>query len=108
MSSPAEVLERLYAQASQNPTTAAVQDPAIVARIDYVCRCLSNRAGVRLLRPDLRRALSDRVYQRTQAPLQLHDGLPYSCAAQHRPPARRWRGDRGPSCPALQRHASSP
>lgn len=49
MPTPAEVLERLYAQATQNPTTPAVRDAAIVARIDYVCRCLSNRAGARLL-----------------------------------------------------------
>jgi hypothetical protein len=49
MSTPAEVLERLYVQATQNPVTPTVQDPAILARIDYVSRCLSNRAGARLI-----------------------------------------------------------
>jgi hypothetical protein len=49
MMSPPETLERLYARATENLAAAAVQDPSIVERIDYVCRCLSNRAGARLL-----------------------------------------------------------
>jgi hypothetical protein len=49
MATPSEALEQLNEEAIKNPATAAVKDTAILERIDYVCRCLSNRAGVRLL-----------------------------------------------------------
>ena len=49
MSRPRKVLERLYKRANKALTTPAVKNSDIRTRIDYVCRCLSNRAGVRLL-----------------------------------------------------------
>jgi hypothetical protein len=49
MTSPAEALRLFYAKATRDLNAPAVKDGEILARIDYVCRCLSNRAGVRLL-----------------------------------------------------------
>jgi len=49
MASPAEILQRLHERATRNLDTPAVKETEIQERIDYVCRCLSNRAGVRLL-----------------------------------------------------------
>jgi hypothetical protein len=49
MTSPADVLARLYAKAVKSPLKAAVNDAETLERIDYVCRCLTNRAGLRLL-----------------------------------------------------------
>ena len=49
MTSPTETLQRLHERAIRNLNSAAVQESDVLARIDYVCRCLSNRAGVRLL-----------------------------------------------------------
>ncbi len=49
MPSPQEILERLFVRVKRDLTTPLITDFAILGRIDYVCRCLSNRAGVRLL-----------------------------------------------------------
>lgn len=49
MPTPAEVLEDAYARAAANLSEVVIHDAAIAERIDFVCRCLSNRAGVRLL-----------------------------------------------------------
>ncbi len=47
--SPTEILERLYAKAEQALDAPILQDEEILARIEYVARCLTNRACVRLL-----------------------------------------------------------
>jgi hypothetical protein len=44
-----QILQRVYAEASNTLNETVITDPAIRARVDYVCRCLSNRAGIRLL-----------------------------------------------------------
>ena len=49
MPTPQERLKRILARALEDPSQPAVTDPEILARIEYVSRCLSNRAGVRLL-----------------------------------------------------------
>jgi hypothetical protein len=49
MPTPREILDALLVKATEPGNTPAVNDNAILARIDYVCRCLGNRAGVRLL-----------------------------------------------------------
>jgi len=46
---PMEILEGIYAKANSNRNTSPIKDRAIGERIYYVCRCTSNRAGVRLL-----------------------------------------------------------
>ena len=47
--SPAQILDRLYASINDNLTVPHVSDTTAVANIDYIARCSSNRAGVRLL-----------------------------------------------------------
>ena len=42
------VLEKIYKRASKLPSS-VVKNRNIRERVDYVCRCISNRAGVRLL-----------------------------------------------------------
>ena len=49
MPKPQEVLSRLLAHVLRTPSKPAVKNPKILARVEYVSRCLSNRAGVRLL-----------------------------------------------------------
>jgi len=49
MPKPMEILERLLARTLRDPAQPAVTHPQILARIEYVSRCPSNRAGVRLL-----------------------------------------------------------
>jgi hypothetical protein len=49
MATPTELLDRLLAKAAALGSKPAIQNAEIVGRIDYVCRCLGNRAGVRLL-----------------------------------------------------------
>lgn len=49
MPTPRERLDALLATAVKLGTKPAVTDKAVLERIDYVCRCLGNRAGVRLL-----------------------------------------------------------
>lgn len=46
---PEEILSSIYAQAAATLETSVISDSIIRERIDYVCRCMSNRAGVRLL-----------------------------------------------------------
>lgn len=49
MPTPSELLDQVLAKATRLGNKSAVADKAILERIDYVCRCLNNRAGVRLL-----------------------------------------------------------
>ena len=49
MLSPEQWLERLMTQATKLGGKSCVKQPDIREKIDYVCRCLSNRAGIRLL-----------------------------------------------------------
>ncbi len=49
MSSPGDILNDLYRKVSSAPDEAVIGDATVLERIEYVCRCLSNRAGVRLL-----------------------------------------------------------
>lgn len=49
MPTPPEILNSLLAKATKLGNKPASADKAILERIDYVCRCLGNRAGVRLL-----------------------------------------------------------
>jgi len=49
MPTPREILDSLLLKATKRGNKPAVADTAILERIDYVCRCLGNRAGVRLL-----------------------------------------------------------
>ena len=49
MPKPQEVLSKLLARVLKAPSRPAVKNRKILARIEYVSRCLSNRAGVRLL-----------------------------------------------------------
>lgn len=46
---PTQILENIYTKATKNIEEAAIKDTDILQRVNYVCRCLSNRAGVRLL-----------------------------------------------------------
>lgn len=46
---PAEILEQALVRASANLSKPLVKDKIARERSEYVCRCLSNRAGVRLL-----------------------------------------------------------
>ncbi len=49
MPTPRELLDALFAKAAKLGNKSAVPDKGALERIDYVCRCLGNRAGVRLL-----------------------------------------------------------
>ncbi len=49
MPSPNSILTAVLQQVTASPTDPIIDDNEIVSRIQYVCRCLSNRAGVRLL-----------------------------------------------------------
>jgi len=46
---PEEILQTIYTQAVASLNKTVVSNKAIRERVDYVCRCMSNRAGVRLL-----------------------------------------------------------
>ncbi len=46
---PEEILNEQLARAETTLQQAVIQDPEIVNSVNYVCRCISNRAGVRLL-----------------------------------------------------------
>ena len=46
---PDEILHGIHERAAATLNTTVIPDPIIRARVDYVCRCMSNRAGVRLL-----------------------------------------------------------
>ena len=49
MTIPTKILDDAVATATKLGTTSAIEDDVVRSRIDYVCRCLSNRAGARLL-----------------------------------------------------------
>lgn len=49
MPTPPELLDQVLSKATKLGKKAAVTDKAILERIDYICRYLRNRAGVRLL-----------------------------------------------------------
>lgn len=49
MPTPQEILDQLREKATALGKASAIQDDAIRGRVEFVCRCLSNRAGVRLL-----------------------------------------------------------
>lgn len=46
---PEEILQSIHDRAVKTLNVTVVTDPIIRERVDYVCRCTSNRAGVRLL-----------------------------------------------------------
>ena len=46
---PDEILVGVYKRAVATLKATVITDEIIRERIDYVCRCMSNRAGVRLL-----------------------------------------------------------
>lgn len=46
---PEQILQDIYEKAMATLETSVVEDAAIRERVDYICRCMSNRAGVRLL-----------------------------------------------------------
>lgn len=46
---PEEILRRVYERAEASLHAPVIHDPVIRERVEYVCRCASNRAGVRLL-----------------------------------------------------------
>lgn len=46
---PDQILEKIYDRAESCQETTVILDRVIGERVDYVCRCTSNRAGVRLL-----------------------------------------------------------
>jgi hypothetical protein len=46
---PDEILTNIYDKASATLNTSVIENKEIRDRVDYVCRCISNRAGVRLL-----------------------------------------------------------
>lgn len=46
---PEEILQDIQQRAADTLNTSVVTDPVIRERVDYVCRCMKNRAGVRLL-----------------------------------------------------------
>ncbi len=49
MSDPQRSLEQAFTRASTNLAKPFVRSKDVAERVDYVCRCLQNRAGVRLL-----------------------------------------------------------
>ncbi len=46
---PRELLDAILTKSKKLGRSAAIMDRDILSRIEYVCRCISNRAGVRLL-----------------------------------------------------------
>jgi DNA adenine methylase len=49
MNDPAAILDQALARAATNLSRPLTQDAQVLERTEYVCRCLRNRAGVRLL-----------------------------------------------------------
>jgi hypothetical protein len=43
------VLENAYNEAAQDLTTFTIKRPTVLEKVEYICRCQSNRAAVRLL-----------------------------------------------------------
>ncbi len=46
---PDQILQRIYERAAATLNATVITDPIIRERVDYVCRCTSNRSGARLL-----------------------------------------------------------
>jgi len=46
---PEHILQTIHGRAVKTLTKTVIRDVKMRARVDYVCRCMSNRAGVRLL-----------------------------------------------------------
>lgn len=46
---PEQILQGTYERAAASHKKSVISDTAIRERVDYVCRCMTNRAGVRLL-----------------------------------------------------------
>jgi len=46
---PEQILQDIYDRASATANNTVITDAAILERVNYVCLCMSNRAGVRLL-----------------------------------------------------------
>lgn len=46
---PDQILKEVYSRAASTLAKSVIADVAIRNRVDYICRCMSNRAGVRLL-----------------------------------------------------------
>lgn len=49
MTTPDQILESIQQRAAATLNRTVIKNSAIRERVDYVCRCMSNRAGVRLL-----------------------------------------------------------
>lgn len=49
LQTPEQILQDIHDRASATIDATVIADPAIRECVDYVCRCMSNRAGVRLL-----------------------------------------------------------
>jgi hypothetical protein len=43
------ILESAYNEAAQDLTTVTIKKPTVLEKVEYICRCQSNRAAVRLL-----------------------------------------------------------
>ncbi|MDP3064304.1 MAG: restriction endonuclease, SacI family [Chloroflexota bacterium] len=50
---PEQILQGIHDRAAATMNTTVITDPGMRERVDYVGRCMSNRAGVRLLMPCL-------------------------------------------------------
>ena len=46
---PDQILQGIQQRAAATLNSSVITDSEIRERVDYVCRCMSNRAGVRLL-----------------------------------------------------------
>lgn len=46
---PKEILQKILTEATRNLKKRDVEDVSIQKRLEYVCKCISNRAGIRLL-----------------------------------------------------------
>ncbi|MGH7597152.1 MAG: restriction endonuclease, SacI family [bacterium] len=49
MTNPAAILEKLYQEVRTNPEKSLINDDALRAKIEFVCRCLTNKAPIRFL-----------------------------------------------------------
>ena len=56
---PEEILSDIYDRAKSGEKKTVIANEEIRERVDYVCRCMSNRAGVRLLMSCLLAKLDD-------------------------------------------------
>jgi hypothetical protein len=54
-----QILQAIYERATATLAKTVITDTTICERVDYVCRCISNRAGVRLLMSCLLGKLND-------------------------------------------------